>query len=133
MERRATKYRKVAELIDKSKLYERKEAIALTIKTTTVKFDATVELHIRLGVDPKQSDQNIRDIVNLPAGTGKTVRIAVFADGADIAKAEKAGADIASADTLLQQLDKGVTNFDTLIATPAMMPKLGKYARLLGP
>jgi large subunit ribosomal protein L1 len=86
-----------------------------------------------LAVDPKQADQNIRQSVVLPAGTGKTLRIAVFGEADDIAKAKKAGADIAAGDEFLQQLDKGTIDFDILIATPAMMSKLGKYARVLGP
>ncbi len=131
--RRSKAYRKAAELIERDKQYSLSDALALAIKTSTIKFDATVELHINLGVDPKQADQNIRQTVVLPAGTGKTSRVAVYADVDDVAKAKKAGADIALGDEFLQQLDKGEVAFDTLIATPAMMPKLGKYARLLGP
>lgn len=133
LERSSKKFRKVAEQIEKGKLYSLKEAAELASKTSPVKFDATVEMHIRLGVDPKQADQNIRDTIVLPGGTGKIVRIAVFADPDGVAAAKKAGADIAAADEFLQQLDKGTLDFDILIATPATMPKLGKYARLLGP
>jgi large subunit ribosomal protein L1 len=133
LERRAKGYRKVAELIDKDKQYSLAEAMDLATKTSPVKFDATVELHMNLGVDPKQADQNIRDMVVLPAGTGKTVKIAVFAEADDVAKAKKAGADIAGSDEFLQQLDKGVIDFDILIATPMVMAKLGKYAKVLGP
>jgi large subunit ribosomal protein L1 len=97
------------------------------------KFDSTVELHVNLGVDPKQADQNIRETVVLPAGTGKELRVAVFAEADDIAKAKKAGADIAAGDEFLQQLEKENLDFDVLISTPALMAKLGKYARLLGP
>ena len=131
LERRAKGYRKSAEQIDRSKTFKLAEALQLAKKTSHVKFDATVELHVRLGVDPRQADQNIRDNLVLPAGTGKTVRIAVLTD--DPAAATKAGADIAGTDDFLAQLEKGVMDFDVLIATPALMPRLGKYARALGP
>lgn len=133
LERKSKKFRKVAEQIEKDKTYSLKEALELATKTSPVKFDATVELHVRLGVDPKQADQNIRDTISLPAGTGKTLRVAVFADPDGVAAAKKAGADLVASDEFLQQLEKGVVDFDILIATPATMPKLGKYARLLGP
>jgi len=133
LERRSKTYRKLAEQIEKGKAYSLTEGLDLATKTNPVKFDATVEVHIRLGVDPRQADQNIRDTLVLPAGTGKAVRVAVYADVDDVAKAKKAGADIAAGDEFLQQLDKGTIDFDVLVATPAMMPKLGKYARILGP
>jgi large subunit ribosomal protein L1 len=133
IERRGKNYRKVAEQIDKTKSYNLSDALNVAIKTSPVKFDATVEVHIRLGVDPRHADQNLRDTIVMPAGTGKTVRVAVFADVDDAAKAKKAGADLALGEEFLQQLEKGTINFDILIATPTMMPKLGKYARLLGP
>jgi len=133
LERRGKGFRKSAELIEAGKAYSLNEALDLATKTSHVKFDATVELHVRLGVDPRQADQNIRDMVVLPSGTGKTIRIAVLADDQGVAEAKKAGADIAGSDEFLQQLDKGTIDFDVLIATPAMMPKLGKYARVLGP
>lgn len=133
LERRSKGYRKSAELLDKAKTYTLAQALELATKTSHVKFDASVELHIRLGVDPRQADQNLRDTVVLPAGTGKTLRIAVFADADQAALAKKAGADIAEGEEFLQQLEKGVIDFDILIATPQTMAKLGKYARLLGP
>ena len=133
LERRSKNYREVAKLVDKDKSYSLKEAVKLLPKLSTAKFDATAELHIRLNVDPRQADQNVRDTVVLPAGTGKTVRVAVFADTEEATKAKKAGADIAGSDELLQQLDKGSIDFDVLISTPQMMSKLGKYARVLGP
>ena len=133
LERRGKNYRKVAEKVEAGKVYSLTEAIALATETNPVKFDASVELHVRLGVDPRQADQNIRATVVLPHGTGKTVRVAVFAPEEDAKKALAAGADIAGDDTFLAQLDKQEINFDVLIATPAYMPKLGKYARLLGP
>lgn len=133
IERSGKKYREAVKLIEKDKEYGLKEGLELASKTSTSKFDGTVELHIRLNVDPKQADQNIRETIQLPAGTGKTVRVAVFGEADDVAAAKKAGADIAGTDEFLQQLDKGILNFDILIATPAVMPKLGKYARVLGP
>lgn len=133
LDRSAKGYRKLAELIEKGKAYSLKEALDLAVKTSHVKFDATVELHVRLGVDPRQADQNLRDTIVLPAGSGKTVRVAVFADADGVAAAKKAGADIAGSDEFLEQLDKGKIDFDILVATPQMMAKLGKYARVLGP
>lgn len=133
LERAGKKLRAAATLVDKTKEYSLKEAVELAIKTTTTKFDSTVELHVNLNVDPRQADQNIRGQLVLPAGTGKTVRIAVLADGPDADAAKKAGADIAGTDELFAELDKNQVNFDLLISTPAQMAKLGKYARLLGP
>ncbi len=133
LERKSKGYQKAAESIDKTKTYNLTDAINLAIKTSPVKFDASLELHVNLGIDPRHADQNLRDTIVLPAGTGKTVRVAVFADADDAAAAKKAGADIAAGEEFLQQLEKGIVNFDILIVTPAMMGKLGKYARLLGP
>ncbi len=133
LERRGKNYRKVAELVEKNKLYSLKEALELATKTSVGKFDATIELHINLGVDPRQADQNIRSTVSLPHGTGKAVRVAVFAPSDQHETAKKAGADIIGENEFLQQLDKNELNFDILIATPQLMPKLGKYARVLGP
>ena len=133
IERRGKKYQEAFKLVEKGKAYTLKEAIELAIKTSPVKFDAALEAHVRLGVDPRQADQNIRTTLVLPNGNGKTVRVAVFAP-LDVCKAAKAaGADIAEDEEFLKQLDKGEINFDILISTPAYMPKLGKYARLLGP
>lgn len=131
LERRSKHFRKSAEQLEKGKVYTLEQAVALAKKTSHVKFDATVELHVNLNIDPRQADQNIRDTLVLPAGSGKSVRIAVFTD--DTAEAKKAGADAAGLDELLSMFDKGATDFDILIATPKMMPQLGKYARLLGP
>jgi len=133
LERRGKNYRKAAELVEKGKVYDLKTALELATKTNPTKFDASVELHVRLGVDPRQADQNIRATVALPNGTGKTVRVAVFAPEADHAAATKAGADVVGDEDFLKQLDKEELNFDILVSTPAYMPKLGKYARLLGP
>jgi large subunit ribosomal protein L1 len=131
LERRGKHFRKNAEQLEKGKTYTLDQAIDLAKKTSHVKFDATVELHVNLGVDPRHADQNIRDNVALPAGTGKTVRIAVLSD--DPAAAKAAGADISDADALLAALEKGTIEFDVLITTPSQMAKLGKHARILGP
>ena len=133
IERQGKKFREAAKKIEKNKIYDTKDAVKLAIETSTTMFDSTVELHVRLNVDPKQADQNIRDNLTLPAGTGKTVRVAVFAEE-DIAKeALQSGADVAGFDDFLKQLDKGTIDFDVLIATPNVMAKLSKYARVLGP
>ncbi len=133
IERRGKKYQAAAKLVEKGKVYTLAEALELALKTSPVKFDASVEIHARLGVDPRQADQNIRTTLVLPNGNGKTVRVAVFAP-LDVCKAAKAaGADIAEDEEFLKQLEKGTINFDVLIATPQYMPKLGKFARLLGP
>jgi large subunit ribosomal protein L1 len=133
LERRGKKYQEAHKLIEKGKVYTLKEAVELAIKTSPVKFDATMEAHARLGVDPRQADQNIRTTLVLPNGNGKTVRVAVFAP-LDVAKAAKAaGADIAEDEEFLKRLEKGEVEFDVLISTPQYMPKLGKFARLLGP
>jgi large subunit ribosomal protein L1 len=133
IERRGKKYQEAAKLVEKNKLYTLAAAMDLAVKTSPTKFDATVEIHARLGVDPRQADQNIRTTVTLPNGNGKTVRVAVFAPEDDAKVAKTAGADIAGDEEFLTQLGKGVIDFDVLIATPAYMPKLGKFARLLGP
>lgn len=133
VERAGKNYREVAKLIDKEKTYSLIEALELAVKTSTVKFDGTVELHVNLGVDPKTADQNVRDSITLPAGTGKMLRIAVFAGGDGVAKAKAAGADIAGDADFLAQLDKEEINFDVLITSPQLMARLGKYAKLLGP
>lgn len=133
LERRGKGYRKVAEQVEADKVYTLAEALELATKTNPAKFDASVEVHVRLGVDPRQADQNVRATVSLPNGTGKTIRVAVFAPESEHAAAKKAGADIVGDETFLKQLDNEELNFDTLIATPQFMPRLGKYARLLGP
>lgn len=133
IERRGKAYRKVAEKVETDKIYNLHDALMLAAETNPAKFDASVEVHVRLGVDPRQADQNIRATVVLPHGTGKTVRVAVFAPEADAVKAKEAGADVAGEEVVAKLLDKGTLDFDVLIATPAYMPKLGKYARQLGP
>ena len=133
LERAGKNYREAAQQIDGTKTYSLAEAVDLAAKTSTAKFDATVEMHINLTVDPKQADQNVRDTVVLPHGTGRSAKVAVFAEGDDVAKAKKAGADIVGSDEILAALDKEKIDFDILISTPALMPRLGKYARFLGP
>lgn len=133
IERRSKGYQEVDKKIDHSKSYDMKHALDLAVDTSSVKFDATVELHVRLGVDPKQADQNIRGNLVLPNGTGKDVRVAVFGNADDIKVAKAAGADIAGEQDFLDQLKKEIIEFDVLIASPMMMAQLGRYARLLGP
>lgn len=127
IERQGKNFRKAADLVEKDKVYSLGEAIELATKTNPTKFDATVELHVNLNVDPRHADQNIRDNLVLPAGTGKKIRVAVFADE------NTEGADISGVEAVTKLLDKGTFDFDILISTPANMPKLGKYARVLGP
>lgn len=133
IERRGKKYQALAKKVESDKVYSLTDALALAVETNPAKFDASVEVHVRLGVDPRQADQNIRATVSLPHGTGKNVRVAVFAPESEHAAAKKAGADIIGDEDFLKQLDKEELNFDILVATPQYMPKLGKYARLLGP
>lgn len=133
LERRGKKYQEVAKNVEAGKIYPLAEALVLATKTNSVKFDASVEVHVRLGVDPRQADQNIRATVSLPNGTGKTIRVAVFAPEAEHAAASKAGADVVGDEEFLKQLEREELNFDVLVATPQFMPRLGKFARLLGP
>ncbi len=133
LERRSKKYREVAKKLEAGKAYSLVEALKLVSETSPVKFDASVEVHVVLGVDPRQADQNIRTAVSLPHGTGKIVRVAAFVPSDEVEAAKKAGADIAGEEEIAKLLDKEKLDFDVLVATPQMMPKLGKYARLLGP
>ena len=130
---RSKSYRKAAEPIDRSKLYTPAEAIKLAKETTTAKFDATVEVAMRLGVDPRKADQMVRGVVNLPHGTGKTARVIVFAAGAKADEAEAAGADEVGTDELVARIQGGWLDFDAAIATPDQMAKIGRIARILGP
>jgi large subunit ribosomal protein L1 len=126
-------YRKVADLIDRSALYSPADAIKLAKQTTTVKFDPTVEVAMRLGVDPRKADQMVRGTVNLPHGTGKTARVIVFAAGAKAEEAVNAGADEVGTDELVARIQGGWLDFDAAIATPDQMAKIGRIARILGP
>lgn len=130
---RSKNYRKAAEAIDRSRLYSPLEAIRLAKQTTTVKFDATVEVAMRLGVDPRKADQMVRGTVNLPHGTGKTARVIVFAAGAKAEEAKAAGADVVGTDDLVARIQEGWLEFDAAIATPDQMAKIGRIARILGP
>jgi large subunit ribosomal protein L1 len=127
------KYREVTKLVDRAKLHTLTEALELAVKTATTKFDSSVELHVNLGVDPRQADQMVRASVVLPAGTGKTIRVAVFAEGKAAEDAKAAGADIVGTDKLLADIEKGKLDFDMLVATPDKMATLGKVAKVLGP
>ena len=126
-------YRKAAEQIDRDQLYTPAEAIRLAKETTPAKFDATVEVAMRLGVDPRKADQMVRGTVNLPHGTGKTARVIVFAAGDKAAEAEAAGADVVGSDDLVARIQEGWLDFDAAIATPDQMAKIGRIARILGP
>lgn len=132
-ERKGKNYKKIAKLIDKTKVYSLSEAMDLATKTSTTKFDSTVEMHVRLSVDPKQADQNIRSTVILPNGTGKKIRVAAFVAEDDVAAAKEAGADLAGEAEIMPLLEKQTLDFDVLVAVPQLMPKLGKFARVLGP
>ena len=127
------KYTDGAKLVDRSNLYESAEALDLAIKTATAKFDETIEVHVRLGVDSRHADQQVRGAVVLPNGTGKTVRIAVFAKGDKAKEAEAAGADIVGGDELVTKVEGGYMDFDKVVATPDMMAKVGKLGKVLGP
>ena len=133
LERRGKSYQAVAKHVEVGKVYPLAQALEIVTKTNPSKFDASVEVHVRLGVDPRQADQNIRTTVSLPNGTGKKIRVAVFAPEAEHAAAKTAGADIVGDEDFLKQLAAEDINFDILVATPQYMPKLGRYARLLGP
>ncbi|MEU1400728.1 50S ribosomal protein L1 [Micromonospora zamorensis] len=130
---RSKSYRKAADVIDRSKLYTPSEAVKLAKETTNVKFDATVEVAMRLGVDPRKADQMVRGVVNLPHGTGKTARVIVFASGAKAEEAAAAGADEVGTDELVARIQGGWLDFDAAIATPDQMAKIGRIARILGP
>jgi large subunit ribosomal protein L1 len=128
------KYIESAKLIDKSALYNPIEALELTLKTAKANFDETVELHVRLGVDPRHADQQVRGAVVLPNGTGKTVRVLVFAKGDKATEAQQAGADFVGADELVQKIQsENWFEYDVVVATPDMMGVVGRIGRVLGP
>src|SRR5499427_7634256 len=131
--KRSKAFRAAEAEVDRSKLYSPAEAVALARKTSTTKFDPTVEVALRLGVDPRKADQMVRGTVNLPHGTGKTARVLVFATGDRAAEAEAAGADFVGADDLIERIQGGFLDFDAVVATPDMMGKVGRLGRVLGP
>jgi len=130
----ATKKRKAADTkVDKNKVYSLKEASALVKDINCTKFDSSVDIHIRLGVDPKKADQAIRGSVTLPHGTGKTKRVLVLCTPDKEAAAKEAGADYVGLDEFIQKIEAGWTDIDVIVATPAVMPKIGKLGKILGP
>lgn len=133
MGKRGKQYREMAEKLDSSRRYELAEAMELVKETSFAKFDATVELAVKLGVNPRHADQMVRGAVVLPHGTGNTVRVAVFAKGEKAQEARDAGADFVGDDDLVEKIKGGWLDFDTAIATPPMMGTVGKIGRVLGP
>ena len=133
MPKRGKKYEEAAKLVDRSASYAPAEAVELVKKTSYANFDATIEAHLRTGLDPRKADQQIRSTVQLPHGTGKEVRVLVFAEGEDQKNALDAGADFAGSDELVQQIQAGWFDFDVAVATPPMMSKVGRLGKVLGP
>lgn len=127
------KFREAAAKVDRASVYTPLEAVKLVKEMACANFDETVEAHFRLGIDTRKADQNIRGSISLPHGTGKTVRVAVFAEGAQAEQAAEAGADVIGSDELIAQIQKGEINFDAAIATPMMMAKVGRIGKILGP
>jgi large subunit ribosomal protein L1 len=133
MPKRGKKYQEAAKLVDINKVYAPEEAIALVKKTSYAKFDATIEAHMRMGLDPRKADQQIRSTVQLPHGTGKEVRVLVFAEGEGARAAQESGADFVGSDDLVQKIQGGWMEFDVSVATPQMMSKVGRLGKVLGP
>ena len=133
MAKRSKAYQAAAAKIDENTLYAPAEAVALAKELDTAKTDSTVEVVLRLGVDPRKADQMVRGTVNLPNGTGKTARVVVFATGDKAAAAEEAGADYVGSDDLIARIQGGWTDFDAAVATPDMMGKVGRLGKVLGP
>jgi large subunit ribosomal protein L1 len=131
--KQSRRMRELLEKVDADKAYEPLEALELLKETATAKFDETAEVHIKLGIDPKYTDQQIRTTVSLPKGTGQSVRVAVIARGEKVKEAEDAGAEISGSEELIDEILKGTMDFDILIATPDMMPKVARLGRVLGP
>jgi len=133
MAKHGKKYKEALKLIEEGKLYAAKEAVEIVKKTATAKFDETIELHVRLGVDPKYADQQVRGAVVLPHGTGKTKRVLVFAKGEKVKEAEDAGADFVGSDEMVTKIQGGWLEFDVAVATPDMMGTVGRLGKVLGP
>ena len=133
MAKQTKKQQALAKAVDANKLYDVNEAIELLKKNANAKFDETIEVAMNLGVDPRHADQMVRGVVNLPKGTGKTVRVGVFAKGAKAEEAKEAGADVVGAEDLMEQVQSGNINFDRCIATPDMMGVVGRLGKILGP
>ncbi len=133
MAKHSKRYYETREKVDREKIYAPEEALALVKEVSNAKFDETVELHAKLGVNPKHADQNIRGTVVLPHGTGREVRVAVFAKGEKVKEAEEAGADFVGAEDLAEKIEGGWMEFDVAVATPDMMSVVGKLGRVLGP
>ena len=133
MAKHGKKYLAAAAKVDRERIYNPNEAVSLAKETSIGNFDATVEVHIRLGVDPRHADQQVRDVVVLPHGLGKTVRVLVFAQAEGVALAREAGADVIADDETITRIQGGWTDFDVAIATPDMMGKVGRLGRILGP
>ncbi|EIT84069.1 50S ribosomal protein L1 [Fictibacillus macauensis ZFHKF-1] len=133
MAKKGKKYQEAAKLVDRQKAYEAVEAIELVKKTATAKFDESVEVAVRLGVDPKKADQQVRGAVVLPHGTGKTQRVLVFAKGEKAKEAEAAGADFVGDTDYINKIQQGWFDFDVIVATPDMMAEVGRLGRVLGP
>jgi large subunit ribosomal protein L1 len=133
MPKHGKKYREAVAKVERTRLYSPMEALSLTQETSITRFDSTIELHIRLGVDPRHADQQVRDTVMLPNGLGKSVRVLVFAEGDAARIAEKAGADYIADDELLKRINDGWVEFDASVATPNMMSKVGRLGKILGP
>jgi len=131
--KRSKKYEEAAAKVDRNKIYSPLEAATLAKETTTVKYDATIEVAMLLGVDPKKADQAIRSTVNLPHGTGKTARVLVFATGQNADAARAAGADIVGADELIAEVEAGRLDYDSVVSTPDLMGKVGRLGKVLGP
>lgn len=131
--KRSKRYRRVAQQVDRSRLYSPAEAVRLAKETSPTNFEATIEVALRLGVDPRKADQMLRGTVNLPHGTGKSVRVAVFAAGDRATEASAAGADYVGDDDLIEQVQNGFLDFEAAVATPDLMAKVGRVGRVLGP
>jgi large subunit ribosomal protein L1 len=133
MARTAKRMKSALEKVDREKLHEANEALEVVKSNATAKFDETIEASFKLGIDPRKSDQMVRGTVSLPSGTGKDMRVAVFAEGEAARQAQEAGADVVGSDDLVDRVQGGWFDFDAAVATPDMMPKVGKIGKLLGP